>query len=522
MNRLSALKSSNSVATGWRVALIAFTVAIVILGVCYWRTIGSLLWVWSHDGTYQYAFLIFPLCIWTAFNLRRELLARIPRPCVWGLPMVAGLSFIWLVGNLASINVVQHFALVTLFPALVLAFWGWRAVRVLAFPLGYLAFAIPWGDSLVGPLQDFTAHFSVRALELIGTPVLLIGREITTTSGVWRVEAACSGVKFFIASTALGCLFAYLMYQHWWKRLLFVALAAVVPIIANGLRVFFTILIGDTWGLKYATGTDHLIFGWQFFGTVLALLLVVGWLFRDPVATTHPLSGNDGKVSSWQGAVWVAAIALVVAGPVLALWIQLPSVKVSAVTLTAPAVNGWRGPERSLSNWKPNFTGADAEIHMAYSNAVTGTGVELFHALYIGNSRHGHDLITYGNTLYDPDTVTVVESGIHKVLLGDDHAFRVRELRLTSSNGSRIVWYWYCVDGRCTASEMSVKLRQILDMLTGQPSRSSVWAVSVVGAADDAKAMRTSLAAFMAGVPGIIGQLPQPNAAGLMLSPNRP
>ncbi len=158
---------------------------------------------------------------------------------------------------------------------------------MLAFPLAYLVvFAVPWGDGLVGPLQDITAHFAVRALELTGTPVLLNGREIITPSAVWMVADACSGVKFFIACSALGCLYAYLMYQRWWKRVVFVALAAVVPVIANGLRVYFTILIGDTWGLKYATGTDHMIFGWQFFGTVLVLLLLVGWFFRDPLVMT--------------------------------------------------------------------------------------------------------------------------------------------------------------------------------------------------------------------------------------------
>src|SRR3546814_16383050 len=85
-----------------------------------------------------------------------------------------------------------------------LACCGWRALRVLAFPLGYLVvFAVPWGDGLVGPLQDITAHFAVRALELTGTPVLLNGREILTASAVWMVADACSGVKFFIACSAL-------------------------------------------------------------------------------------------------------------------------------------------------------------------------------------------------------------------------------------------------------------------------------------------------------------------------------
>jgi exosortase len=145
---------------------------------------------------------------------------------------------------------------------------------------------------LVGPLQDITAHFAVRALELTGTPVLLNGREIITPSATWMVEDACSGVRFFAACTALGCLYAYLMYQRWWKRVLFVALAAVVPVIANGLRVYFTVLIGETWGMHYATGTDHMVFGWQFFGTVLVLLLLFGWFFRDRLVASEEHGGH--------------------------------------------------------------------------------------------------------------------------------------------------------------------------------------------------------------------------------------
>ena len=156
-------------ASGWTLAALAFGIAVVALLVGYWQTVQSLVWVWDHDGTYQYAFLIPPLSLWTAFNLRHEVRANRPVPSLWGVLAVAGLVFLWYTGHLLEVNLVQHFALVALFPALVLACWGWRALWALAFPLGYLVvFAVPWGDVLVGPLQDFTAHFAVRALELTG------------------------------------------------------------------------------------------------------------------------------------------------------------------------------------------------------------------------------------------------------------------------------------------------------------------------------------------------------------------
>ncbi len=512
MSRLLTLKSGILVrASAWQVASVALAVVLAVLLASYGGTVVSLVSVWAHTGTFQYAFFIFPLSVWTAYGLRHTLRTEPPKPSILGLPVIAVLGFVWFTGHQVNINLLQHFALVAMFPAAVLAVWGRRAVRVLAFPLGYLVFAIPFGNSLVGPLQTFTAHFAVRALELIGTPVLLNGHEIITPTAVWMVADACSGIKFFIACIALGCLYAYLMYRRWWKRVLFVMLAAVVPVIANGLRVFFTVLIGDTWGLKYATGTDHLIFGWQFFGTVLFILLAVGWLFRDPLKAIPPVPHGRGTLSSRYGAVWLAAIALVVAAPVLAAWMKPPAVATTGLQVSLPPVPvpGWRGSQAALTDWNPQYTGADAEMHAAYRNDITGTTVEVFRALYIGGSRRGHDLITYGNNVYEPATATVLSTATRQIALGSGAAFPVQELRLSTAIGTRLIWHWYCIDGRCTDSAVQVKLLQSLDALRGKVSRASVWAVSVVGHAGGTEALRSRLAAFLRAAPGMTGPMPE-------------
>ena len=496
-----ALAGFSLLRPGWVSATVAFAVAVVVLLVCYWQTVQSLVWVWDHDGTYQYAFLIFPLSLWMAFNLRPQLRARPPVPSAWGLAAVAGLVFVWYAGHLLDVNLPQHFALLALFPALVLACWGWRALWVLVFPLGYLVvFAVPWGDALVGPLQDITAHIAVRALELTGTPVLLNGREIITPSGVWMVADACSGVKFFIACTALGCLYAYLLYDRWWKRMVFVALAAVVPVIANGLRVYFTVLIGDSWGVKYATGTDHLIFGWQFFGAVLLLLLLAGWFFRDSLLVQQHSPAHDDTFASARSVVWLAAIALLIAGPVLAAGIASPAAS-ETVRLTAPTIAGWRGPMAAADGWRPTFKGAAGQVRASYRSATRGDVVELFHAVYTGKPRRGHTLITYGNDLYDPVNSRILSSGSQPVDFANGRSTTAGELRLAGVTGERLVWYWYCVDHRCTHSPVLTKLLQVWDVLRGQLPQSSVWAVSSLVAGDGADQARTKLHAFAQALP---------------------
>lgn len=490
----------------WRAASVVLAAVLAAMLVGFWRTGISLITVWAHTGTFQYAFFIFPLSAWTAYGLRDTLQADPPQPSILGLPLIAALGFIWFTGHQVDINLPQHFALVAMFPAVVLAVWGWRAVRVLAFPLGYLVFAIPWGDSLVGPLQTFTAHFAVRALELIGTPVLLNGHEIITPTAVWMVADACSGIKFFIACIALGCLYAYLMYRYWWKRVLFVGLAAVVPIIANGLRVFFTVLIGDTWGLKYATGTDHLIFGWQFFGTVLFALLLAGWFLRDPLTTPKWIPQRRGSLTSTYAVIWLAAMVLVLAAPAFGAWVGRAPIVTTGTTLTAPSIAGWFGPYTARTHWRPRYIGANAAMRAAYRDKAAVLTVDVFGARYIGGSGPGHDLITYGNDVYDPATTTVLNTATRRVKLTANRSLRVRELRLSTASGTRLIWYWYCIDGRCTDSPIWVKLLQGLDALEGKVSRASVWAVSSAGSTGETKALRAGLASFVRAAPAITGR----------------
>jgi exosortase A len=482
--------------SGWKLAAGAFAVAMVVLMACYWQTVESLVGIWAHDGTYQYAFLIFPLSAWAAFDLRGRVQAHAPVPSAWGLVAVALLVAIWYAGRMLAINLPQHFALVAMFPALVLACWGWRALWVLKFPLAYLAFAVPWGDAMVGPLQDITAHFAVHALNLTGVPVLMNGRELATPSATWMVEQACSGVRFFVACTALGCMFAWLMYSRWWKRVGFVVLATIAPIIANGLRVYFTILIGETWGVEYASGTDHMIFGWQFFGTVLVLLLLVGWFFRDRPVPGEKLAPNRNGVAGSRTLLWPAALVLLVAGPLSAASIASAPAP-DAVRFSPFSLVGWSGPETLHSDWQPSFQGAAGQFRFGYRSLADGATVEVFHAVYTGKPRRGHNLITYGNDVYDPEQSQILASAERRIELAGGAAISVRELRLAAAGtSSRLVWYWYCVDARCGASPIGIKIFQGWDVLRGRSPRSSVWALSMPISHGEVAKARERLDAF--------------------------
>ncbi|GAO26505.1 exosortase [Alicycliphilus sp. B1] len=62
---------------------------------------------------------------------------------------MAGAAALWLVGDLVSVNAATQLALMMLIVLSVPAVLGWRITRALAFPLGFLFFAVPIGDFLM-------------------------------------------------------------------------------------------------------------------------------------------------------------------------------------------------------------------------------------------------------------------------------------------------------------------------------------------------------------------------------------
>lgn len=456
-----------NVASVWRRAHVTFGLSLLLWAVLYWPSLQTMVRAWRDTGTYQYAFLIVPIVVWMVWTRRRVTATQPLSPAGWAVLVVAGASLLWMLGALVSVNVVEHFAIVAMLPCLVLACYGRYVAKSLMFPLGYLFFAVPWGNFLVGPLRTVTARISVRLLQLSGATVFLNGHLIEVPVGSFEVADACSGIKFFIATTALGTLYAYLFYRSWRRRLLFVLAALIVPIIANGLRVYFTILIGQTFGMQYATGTDHMIFGWQFFGSVLILLFLAGWYWRE-----EPLPSRSAKLTEMKGLPYprikfVAAITFVALtiGPIIAFAITPGSVPVAAghqwnikrlgpgkVTAVSPG-------DDPLGD---GFGNADDYLHALYHQG--GVPIWVYIAQYRGLPQHGHEVLDYPNLIYPKHWSLSSE----RDLLSDKRP--VRQLYLQHNFRHWLVWYWYQVDGRAATNAAAVKILELWQRIAGATS----------------------------------------------------
>lgn len=289
--------------TGWRAAIVRLSVAwtgLFALTFAEWRAMAH---QWWNIDTYNHVLLV-PAILAGLVWLRRNELARLePRPSSPGLLWLAAGLTLWVGGRAGDINLLAQAGVVIAFQGALVTLLGVRTMLVLAFPLAYAVFLVPFGDELIPALQQVTADIAIGLTRASGVPLVVHGLTIDTPGGKFVVAEECSGVKFLIAMTALGVLVAWTGFTRWQRRLALVGGAVLVSIMANGARAWGTIYVAQWIGAERAGGFDHIVYGWVFFALVVAVVLGVAWRFleRDPAdagltaqaAAEHPLGQLD-------------------------------------------------------------------------------------------------------------------------------------------------------------------------------------------------------------------------------------
>lgn len=251
-------------------------IALFAWGYLYAETLSHMVTVWSHSETYKHCFFILPISLYLIYEKRNILSQQRYKPTFALLLPLAVVQAIYILSLQLSIQLIAHFCAVL---SLVLIIWthvGHKAFREMLFPIFYLFFCVPFGEEFVPELQIITADISKALLVLVGIPVYRDGLYLYLPNGTFHVAEACAGIRFLIGTFALGVLLAYMNYQTLWKRMIYIFICAIVPIIANGIRAFGIMVIGYLTEMKHAVGADHLVYGWFFFLFVLVLLFLLG------------------------------------------------------------------------------------------------------------------------------------------------------------------------------------------------------------------------------------------------------
>lgn len=452
----------------WRAALPALVLVIAAILAAYRETALGLVDIWSRSDTFAHGFAVPLISLWLIWRKRAELQALTPRPEPWLLLPLLAVGFGWLLGELAAVNVVSQFALVGLLVLAVAAVLGLPLARAMTFPLGFLFFAVPFGEFAMPQLMEWTAQFTVFGLRLTGIPVYREGLSFVIPSGNWSVVEACSGVRYLIASVVVGTLFAYLNYVTLKRRLIFVAVAFLVPIVANWMRAYLIVMLGHLSGNKLAAGVDHLIYGWFFFGLVIMVMFWIGARWREDEPEAVAVAAGPVAAAGAGGLVIASLLVAIgaAAWPSLAWWMDHGADK-PVVRLVAPTPAGWMSDGAPLTDWQPHLVDPDASQRLTYARDGQRVGM---HVAWYRNQDRGRKLVSSLNTLVRSDDKAWerIAGGTQAVTL-DGRPISVRTARLSGPGDVRLlVWHWYWINGELAAGDLHAKLLTARARLLGQ------------------------------------------------------
>lgn len=457
----------------WRdtLALIALTLA--VLGYCYRETFMAMAEIWWRSETYTHGLLVPFISGWLVWRSRHRITRLMPQAWLWPLVLLGISVFAWLLGEITAVNALTQFSIVAIVVVSCMTLLGKTISKELAFPFVFLFFAVPIGDFLMPRLMEWTADFTVIAVRLSGIPVYREGQNFVIPSGNWSVVEACSGIRYLIASLTIGTLYAYLTYTSLKRRMIFIGVSILVPIFANWLRAYMIVMLGHLSGNKLAVGVDHLIYGWIFFGVVIAIMFAIGMRWSEPETHEAPLSVPEAMPSSGHETrpIFLSTfiiILMLVAGPIAKDRIQGGINSLPPSLETPQAAGAWQSTSR-LVDLQPHFDNPSVEKHETFKSGNQQVG---FYIAYYRNQDFDRKLVTSTNAIVTTTNPAwqLAASGT-QTLEGNARITRVKTFELVHKSGAiddrYVAWQWYWVNGRFTSSEIEAKWLTAWSMLSG-------------------------------------------------------
>jgi exosortase len=230
--------------------------------------------------------LIIAASLWLVWQSREQIksAALIPAPIVGWITLGCGLLLLFM----ARTQELLTFEVLSAIPVIVgcvLITAGWPLLRILAFPIGFLFFAVPapdWViDGLTVPLKVLISDLVTKMLYAAGYPIAQNGVMIMIGTYQLLVIDACSGMNSGFALSAIGVFYAY-AFRWGGKARTILLLAAIIPItiFANFIRVVTLVLIAYYGGIDLLEGGAHELTGLGLFVVAVALLLLFDTFLR--------------------------------------------------------------------------------------------------------------------------------------------------------------------------------------------------------------------------------------------------
>jgi exosortase B len=248
--------------------------------------------------------LIIAAALWLVWQSREKLKSTplSPAPIAGWAALMCGLVLMFL-ARTQGVLTVEVFSAIPVIVGCVLLLAGRAVLRVLAFPILFLFFAVPMPDWLIDiatiPLKVFISDVVTQVLYAAGYPIAQNGVMIMIGSYQLMVKDACSGMNSIFALSAIGVFYVYVFRSEAKLRGLLL-LAGIIPItiVANFIRVLVLVLTAYYGGIDAVEGALHGLTGIGLFVVAVALMFLFDGLLSLLASLFKARPKPDAKMVS--------------------------------------------------------------------------------------------------------------------------------------------------------------------------------------------------------------------------------
>ncbi len=471
-------------------SLLAIAVAAAI--VPFAGVLGDLYNIWNLKPEYSHGIIIPVLSAYLIWR-QRDVLRGMPfTGSWWGLVLIATGLCMRFLGQLTTMQTLEHYAFLLVLYGLVLALTGDNVFRRLWMPLLILVFAVPlpsfFDNALSLQLQLLSSTIGVWVIRAAGISVLLEGNIIDLGGYQLEVAEACSGLRYLFPLMTLAFIVAYLFRGPMWKRIAIFLASVPITVLMNSLRIGFIGITVDRWGVRMAQGTLHDFEGWLVFMLSTAALIVTTVMLANIGRSRTPWREAFSVHPSGQAVKSAPAAATERPASVAIQTVPRPFIAAASVVVLGALAGFARTEPQALAQSRAGFdefpatiagwTGRRQALEPKYLEAL-----RLDDYIMIDYRESGGQPVNFYSAYYQTQDSTRAVHSPHDCMPGGGWEIQKLEQRTfnaDSGSGSfpmmraviqlgssrQLVYYWFQERGRHMTNEYVVRWYLFWDALT--------------------------------------------------------
>jgi len=504
-----------------KAGLFAVTAIGCLLVIAFWWTGARMYLRWSQENSYYSHGFLIPIVSAFLLYLKRKDLAACPRrPSAWGMLLVVPSFLVHLAATAWQVGFLSGFVLLGVLAGLTLTLFGWKMLRLVIFPIGFLLFMVPLPGVLIEKISFnmklMAAQAATNLVEVFGIVALREGSIIHIETGTLVVDDVCSGLKYLISLMAFAALYAHISAAKWWGKALLFALSVPIAFIANVARVALMVVAGYAINVEATQAWYfHDFFGFLLFIFAFVILFIVESILigelrfgrrKEKAASAEAAAEESGDESADRKAEVVrlssrlqgTVLSVLVVAAVLSVYFAWPR-GTAAATGTLQAIpltlGDWQGTDYRMDSRVYEILGTEEVISRSYRHADgERTSMVIVMAQQARRRSHPPEQCLRGEGYHiagwsDRTVVVPLGTGSREI--------PVRELILERSGRTRISWYFFKSGDRVTTSYWGHQAGVALRKLTNPNATDILVRVDTTVPGDDREQSRATLTRFL-------------------------